>query len=172
MLPSFLDNRDMNRFLWLLGGDKQRLKLAAFRQFTLPLPPILYYGTEVGLSQRAGVGRLEEARLPMPWGDEQDQDLLAFFRGLIAFRQANPSLRQEPRHTWWLHDEQGGLGVRCGNLLLLFNNGPHVSTVTLPRGWAAAEPCLLTAPLERLQATSHHLELAPSAGAGLALRPG
>ena len=68
-LPSFLDNHDMNRFLWSVGGDTRRLKLAALCQFTLPHPPVVYYGTEVGLSQRQAVGRLEEARLPMP-GEE------------------------------------------------------------------------------------------------------
>jgi glycosidase len=172
VLPSFLDNHDMNRFLWLVEGDKRRLKLAAFCQFTLPQPPILYYGTEVGLSQRAGVGRLEEARLPMPWDDRQDQELLAFFQALIAFRQTHSHLRHGPRHTWWLHDEQGGLGVRCGDLLLLFNNGPHATTVVLPCEWRSAEPRLLTAPLEGMDATTGLLELAPWAGAAFALRPG
>ncbi|MFZ0546054.1 MAG: alpha-amylase family glycosyl hydrolase, partial [Candidatus Promineifilaceae bacterium] len=33
--PSFLDNHDVNRFLWLVQGDKRRLKLAALCQFTL-----------------------------------------------------------------------------------------------------------------------------------------
>ena len=74
-MPSFLDNHDMNRFLWVVGGDTRRLRLAALCQFTLPGPPIVYYGTEVGLSQRRdvryadGSGHPEESRLPMPWGD-------------------------------------------------------------------------------------------------------
>ena len=65
VLPSFLDNHDMNRFLWMVNGDRRRLKLAALCQFTLPHPPIIYYGTEVGLSQIENVGPLEESRLPM-----------------------------------------------------------------------------------------------------------
>ena len=122
VLPSFLDNHDMNRFLWLVGGDQRRLRLAALAQFTLPVPPILYYGTEVGLSQRAAVGRLEEARLPMLWEGEQDLELLAFFQKLIAFRHAHPELRRLPRQPVLLDDDQGLLGVRVGELLLLFNN--------------------------------------------------
>jgi len=172
VLPSFLDNHDMNRFLWLVDGDKRRLKLAAFCQFTLPQPPILYYGTEVGLSQRAGVGRLEEARLPMPSEEEWDLELLAFFQALIAFRHANPSLRLEPRHTWLLEDGSGLLGARAGELLLLFNNGPDASELALPPGWGAAEPRLLTAPLERHDRAHGRLRLAPWAGAALSLRPG
>src|SRR5439155_989753 len=71
--PSFLDNHDMNRFLWSAGGDVARLKLAALCQFTLAGPPIVYYGTEVGLSQdedirAGGLGGDRHARLPMLWG--------------------------------------------------------------------------------------------------------
>ncbi len=96
--PSFLDNHDMDRFLWAAGGEKRKLKLAALCQFTLSGAPILYYGTEVGLSQRRSVtqenmrfGILEEARLPMLFEkEEQDEDLLAFFTGLIRFRKSNP----------------------------------------------------------------------------------
>ncbi len=51
--PTFLDNHDMNRFLWVVGGDTRRLRLAALFQCTLPDPPIIYYGTEVGRSQAA-----------------------------------------------------------------------------------------------------------------------
>lgn len=90
ILPTFLDNHDMNRFLWVARGDTRRLKLAALVQFTLPATPIVYYGTEIGLSQvrdarQNGRGIPEESRLPMPW-DDQDADLLAFYRRLIAIR--------------------------------------------------------------------------------------
>jgi cyclomaltodextrinase / maltogenic alpha-amylase / neopullulanase len=92
--PSFLDNHDMNRFLWAAGGDKRRLKLAALCQFTLSGPPVIYQGTEVGLSQvrdvRQGqLGIPEESRLPMLWGDEQDTSLLRFYKSLIALRREN-----------------------------------------------------------------------------------
>jgi len=90
--PSFLDNHDMNRFLWAARGDKRRLRLAALCQFSLPGQPIIYYGTEVGLSQRRDVrqgerGLPEESRLPMLWDGEQDTDLLEFYRSLIALRR-------------------------------------------------------------------------------------
>ncbi|CAN5854379.1 alpha-amylase family glycosyl hydrolase [soil metagenome] len=94
VLPSFLDNHDMNRFLWVVNGDKRRLKLAALLQFALPQPPIIYYGTEVGLSQwhdleyPDGTRRSEESRTPMLWGDEQDDDLRDFYTALIAARRA------------------------------------------------------------------------------------
>jgi len=99
--PSFIDNHDMNRFLWSAGGDEARLRLAALCQFTLAQPPVLYYGTEVGLSQdedirRAGRGGDKWARLPMLWDDDQDAGLLAFFRSLVELRR---SLDDAPRRT-------------------------------------------------------------------------
>jgi glycosidase len=102
--PSFLDNHDMNRFLWVARGDVRRLKLAALCQFTLVGPPIVYYGTEAGLSQNHDVmqnGRAihQEARLPMIWGERQDGDLLDFYKGLIALRKAHPALRRGARAT-------------------------------------------------------------------------
>jgi len=80
---TLIDNHDMNRFLWIAGGDKQRLRLAAVLLLTLPGTPAIYYGTEVGLTQRVdGAVENAEARLPMLWGDDQDGELLDFFRRL------------------------------------------------------------------------------------------
>ena len=92
--PSFLDNHDMNRFLWVAGNDKQRLRLAAGLLFAFGDAPIIYYGTEVGLSQPRGKGPWrEEARHPMLWGEAQDQELLAYFKQLIALRRQHPALQ-------------------------------------------------------------------------------
>jgi cyclomaltodextrinase len=95
-----LDNHDMHRFLWLAGGDVARLKLAVACQMTLDGAPILYYGTEVGLSQ-SGDAHEENAyaRAPMLWGEQQDQELLAYYRQLIALRHAHPALRGAGRLT-------------------------------------------------------------------------
>jgi glycosidase len=92
---TFLDNHDMDRFLWLAGGDTARLRLAAACQLTLPGTPILYYGTEVGLAQERDA-REENAyaRAPMPWGDAQDAALLGWYRRLLALRRAHPALRR------------------------------------------------------------------------------
>ncbi|MBC8171995.1 MAG: alpha-amylase [Anaerolineae bacterium] len=90
VMPTFLDNHDMDRFLYAVKGDKAALRRAVAMQMRLPQPPIIYYGTEVGLSQNKGKNDgwgLEVSRLPMPWGDEQDQELLAFYKGLIAARK-------------------------------------------------------------------------------------
>ncbi len=89
-----LDNHDMHRFLWLADGEVARLKLAVACQMTLDGAPILYYGTEVGLSQPDDAQKENAyARAPMLWGEQQDQELLAYYRQLIALRHAHPALR-------------------------------------------------------------------------------
>jgi len=102
--PSFLDNHDMNRFIWVAHNDTTKLKLAAMCQFTLVGAPVIYYGTEVGLSQPADVmqhGRAihEETRMPMLWGDDQDRDLFEFYRHLIQIRKSESALVHGKRET-------------------------------------------------------------------------
>jgi glycosidase len=149
VMPSFLDNHDMNRFLWVARGDTRRLKLAALCQYTLPHPPIIYYGTEVGLSQALdvrhadGSGHPEESRLPMIWDAEQDGDLLAFYRRLGALRRETAAVWREPRRTAMLDDAAGLLGYACGapdaEWLVVMNNGPAATRAALPPGaWELA----------------------------------
>ena len=86
--PSFLDNHDMNRFLWVAGNDKRRLLLAALCQFTLEGPPVVYYGTEAGMTQVRDVRETSdrEARLPMAWA-AIDEEVSARYRDLTAMRR-------------------------------------------------------------------------------------
>lgn len=142
VLPSFLDNHDMNRFLWVARGDQRRLRLAAMCQLTLPGPPIIYYGTEVGLSQRydvrapEGRGGLEQSRLPMPWGEAQDADLLAYYRRLVGLRRARPGLWRGERATLLADDERGLYGYRCAAgadaVAVVMNVGDEPRPVDLP----------------------------------------
>jgi len=89
VMPSFVDNHDMDRFLWIADGDRDALRRAATVQMSLPNPPIIYYGTEVGLNQNVSTheGGLHMSRTPMLWDDEQDHDLLTFYKKIIAARR-------------------------------------------------------------------------------------
>jgi glycosidase len=96
MTPAhILDNHDMTRFLWLAENDTRRLKLALTFLMSLSGVPIVYYGTEVGLSQREGPPRQDAyAREPMPWANGQQADVLAQARWLITQRRQRISLRR------------------------------------------------------------------------------
>lgn len=89
LLPSFLDNHDMDRFLFECGNDKAKLKIAATIQFSLPQPAIIYYGTEIGMTQTKSQWTIPsngdlQARQPMNWNtNTQDQELFTFYKNLI-----------------------------------------------------------------------------------------
>ena len=110
--PSFLDNHDMDRFLWRANGSKARLKLAALAQFTLGGAPIVYNGTEVGVTQERGIHDrgsqgMEECRQPMRWGEEQDYDLSSYFWYLSHLRRGHPALWRGARETLHLDTAAG-----------------------------------------------------------------
>ncbi len=141
--PAFLDNHDMNRFLWAVNGDKRKLKLASLCLFTLPGPPVLYYGTEIGLSQRENVGKMEFAREAMPWDDAQDHSLFAFYQNLITLRKAGGSAWREARETIVIDDARNVYGYRSGACAVILNNGEGTTEVALS-DWQGASPALAT----------------------------
>ncbi len=87
LLPTFLDNHDMDRFLFECGNDKEKLKTAATIQFSLPQPAIIYYGTEIGMTQTISQWNIPsngdvQARQPMNW-NTQDMEIFTFYKKLI-----------------------------------------------------------------------------------------
>lgn len=89
LLPTFVDNHDMDRFSLIAGEDSEKLKRAVRTQMRLPNPPIILYGTEVGLRQRISTreSTLDACREPMVWDERQDQDLLDFYKREISERK-------------------------------------------------------------------------------------
>lgn len=140
--PSFFDNHDMNRFLFLAHGDPAALRLAALVLFTLAGPPIVYYGTEAGVSQERPIhgennfGVFEEARQPMKWGEAQDASLREYFRLLVALRRAHPALVEGSRLALHLDATAGTYAyARAGAapVVVALNIGAAPVTLTLPR---------------------------------------
>ena len=155
--PAFIDNHDMNRFLWLAGDDKRRLRLALDLLFGLGEAPCLYYGTEVGLSQPRPKGPWrEEARHPMVWGAAQDVSLLSHTKQRIRLRRAHPALVDGEVITHVLDDESGVWLVERRSaddrMLLAFNFSEQQRTVAPPSGWVESmrAPRLRTIHLEPL----------------------
>lgn len=134
-----IDNHNMNRFLWMAGNDKQRLRLALGLFLTLGGSPCLYDGTEVGLSQPRVKGPWrEEARHPMMWGSAQDKALLAHTTRLIAARRAHRALVDGTLTTYLLDDTRGlWLFERCvggDRVLAAVNIGDTAHIGELPAG--------------------------------------
>ncbi len=187
---SFLDNHDMDRFLFVAGGDVERLKLAALCQFTLNGPPTIYYGTEVGLSQQhdiaaAGFGGDAEARRDMPWDQRAwDHDLLAFYRALIRLRRDKSAPRRGMRRTVHLDAAAGTYAYVCAltteaaeedesddDVLVMVNLGETERTIPLPSN-AELYTCLLSTGVPpQLRATEGRTVAAIAPRTGAILSP-
>lgn len=82
----------MDRFLFESKNDKEKLKKAAEIQFSIDQPTIIYYGTEIGMTQEKSIWNFRphgdlQARQPMNW-KKQDAELLAFYKKLIEKKKA------------------------------------------------------------------------------------
>lgn len=100
--PAFIDNHDMNRFIFTAEGDLTAVHAALGLLYLLPQPPIVYYGTEFDLSQQASIHDrgsfgFDEARLGMPWDLKPYPETTNLLRQLSGFREQNPWLTQA---TW------------------------------------------------------------------------
>jgi cyclomaltodextrinase len=175
-LLSFLDNHDVNRFLFEADGDVERLKLAALCQFTLPATPIVYYGTEIGLSQdidiaEAGWGGDAEARKDMPWSpNDQNLELRRFYQRLIRLRKQQPALSSGSLQPLEIHSEQSTFAyARTENgvsrAITAFNLGDSPSLVHLSASEEQWHMPFTTHAGIRLQGRDLHLS--PRAGAVL-----
>ncbi|HWV24836.1 MAG TPA: alpha-amylase family glycosyl hydrolase [Thermomicrobiales bacterium] len=136
-LPSLLDHDNMNRFLWIVKGDTRKLKIAALVQCALPHPPVIFYGTEVGLSQRHdlenpdGSRRLEESRMPMIWGASQNRELRSFYRALIHWRKSQTIFATSPM---LVHAGDDGLLVfRSGQWFIAVNRSEDEIAIDFAR---------------------------------------
>ncbi len=89
---NLLGSHDTPRFLSMVGGDTDSLRLATLIQMTVPGAPSIYYGDEIGM-----LGELDPgSRAAFPWDrpDTWDRALQAYVGGAAATRRANPVLRQ------------------------------------------------------------------------------
>lgn len=136
LLPAFLDNHDMTRILYLASEDKAKVRLAALVLFTLSAPLVIYNGTEVGVSQRNPLGHFEEARLPMLWENEQDKDLLTYFRRLGALRKQFPLLTSGKREVVHLNVQNGTYAylrtLETNSVLIALNTSRRTQTIEIP----------------------------------------
>jgi glycosidase len=89
---NLIDSHDTVRFLTQVGGNVNRLKLAALFGMTYIGAPTIYYGDEIGMQG----GKDPDCRRPFIWtweGDPQRMALHDYYKKLIAARKAHAALR-------------------------------------------------------------------------------
>lgn len=85
-----LDSHDTERFLFLAGGNKEKLKLAVLFQMCFVGAPSVYYGDEIGITGDND----PDCRRCMIWNpDKQDQDLLQYYKKLIQIRRTEGCIK-------------------------------------------------------------------------------
>ena len=87
---NLLDSHDMPRFLSLVKGDVNRLRMAYTFVLTYPGAPTIYYGDEIGLTGE----RDPLCRKTFPWDKSNwNEDLHDYLRDVITVRHSLPALR-------------------------------------------------------------------------------
>jgi alpha-glucosidase len=112
-------------------GDAARQEVAAGLLCTLPGPPMIFAGDEIGLT---GANN-EEARQPMPWDrtERWDTGTMARYRALIGLRRSSHALRRGGLR--WVHVD--------GDSLVFLRESARESVLVLARR-AAGAPLELT----------------------------
>lgn len=142
---NLLDSHDTSRVLSIARGDKATLRLATLLQMTFPGAPCVYYGDEIALR---GTRRYDhphrdrDARWPFPWHDMRvwDNEMLEFFRQVIALRHAHAALRDGRFESLHAHGQQYAFLRRNEQqaFLVAVNASEEPVVLSLPaQKWAA-----------------------------------
>ncbi|SHK74326.1 Glycosidase [Anaerocolumna jejuensis DSM 15929] len=137
---NLLDSHDTARFLFSCGEDKNKLKLAAAFQFLMPGAPAVYYGDEIGLTGDND----PDCRRTMPWEEEeQDQELLSWYRRLSEIRHQEPAIRQGSYKTILAEKENNVYGFERSldniHIKILINNSEKPAEINLSTGNGAIQ---------------------------------
>ncbi|MET7462876.1 glycoside hydrolase family 13 protein [Nonomuraea sp. NPDC005501] len=135
-----LDSHDTPR-IRTVTGSRERHLVALGLQATLPGTPMVFAGSEFGLTGVNG----EHARTPMPWNRPADQDLvtLTAYRELFGLRRAEPALRRGGLR--WLHADADHL---------VFARETEAETLLVSARRAPGEPLPLPGPATPVYNTS------------------
>ncbi len=132
-MMNLLSSHDTPRFLTLCKNDAQMHRLAATLQFTWVGAPSIYYGEELGMQGGAD----PDNRRPMQWQTANAANpMLAYYKKLIAVRNANPALQSGDARILLTDDKAGTLAFsrELGNkvAVVVLNRSRVSRTVTIP----------------------------------------
>ena len=124
-LPAFIDNHDMNRFIFSAKENKSALKLALLTLYLLPNPPIVYYGTESLLSQNKSIHQkdargFDETRCAMNWDFSEEEDITGYLSKLAEIRLKYMILLKTPWQVHQIDDQRGTLVLRKKDMASVF----------------------------------------------------
>lgn len=130
---NLIDSHDTERFLTSVNENENRLRLAALLQMTYVGMPMIYYGTEVGMT---GFND-PDCRKTMVWDKKkQNKALLEYYKKLIEIRKANPALTKGKVKTILLDEVKQVYSYlreyQDQQIAAVVNSLPRKQTITIP----------------------------------------
>ena len=126
---NLLESHDTTRIISLCDENKAKAKLAYLFMFTQVGSPCIYYGGEIGMDGRRGMG-MENNRKCMIWESEaQDLDFQDFIKELIKLRKRHPELNS-PYLQWLTVNDKDCIAYQRGPLEIVINNSAQAKVLT------------------------------------------
>ncbi len=130
---NLIDSHDTERFLTSVNENENRLRLAALIQMTYVGMPMIYYGTEIGMT---GFND-PDCRKTMVWDKKkQNKALLEYYKKLIEIRKTNPALTKGKVKTILLDEIKQVYGYlreyQDQKIATVVNSLPRKQSITIP----------------------------------------
>lgn len=133
---NLIDSHDTERFLTSSMENVERLKLAALFQFTYVGMPMIYYGTEIGMTGYTD----PDCRRTMIWDIEnQDSDLFKYYQKLIRIRKSNQALMNGDFRTLIIDEINQIYGFsrsyNSETVIVIINHSLRDQSIEIPITW-------------------------------------
>ncbi len=133
VLQNLIGSHDTERFLSLVSGDINTVRLAVLFQMTYVGAPMVYYGDEIGMEG----GKDPDCRRTMVWEEQKwNRDLLGWYKKLIALRNDLSMLRRGSFSTAITDNQKKVYGYwrddQSGKALVIMNAGSSEQSIDIP----------------------------------------
>jgi neopullulanase len=144
---TFLDNHDLDRFLWKVGNHKEKFKTGLNWLMTIRGIPMLYYGTEINMSNPGHPDGLVREDFPGGWPDDtvdkfsragrtnEEQTTFEHIQKLLSLRREYSALHsgkltqyvpEKGLYTYFRYDHKD-------TIMIIANTGDKHNSVSLGR---------------------------------------
>ncbi|MCF6094269.1 glycoside hydrolase family 13 protein [Microaerobacter geothermalis] len=138
---NLIDSHDTERFLTTCDEKEERMRLAVLFQMAYPGMPMIYYGDEIGMKGKND----PDCRRTFIWKEEeQNQEMLNWYKKCIQIRKSLPALTKGNYRTWVIRPTGNIFGIMRGTdtdqpVGVLINNSSLQQELTVPVLWKQSD---------------------------------